>query len=303
MVDLQELENRASDGKRVVIWRASDPNAQASDNDQAHVVLIAPGYGRTMRHMAAMCLQLVRNGFVVYRYDSTDHVGLSDGDFYDSTLTANLRSLRTTVDLALAKERVQKVGIVAASMSVRVALRLAAHDRRVGWLMGIFGVVNVLRTAGAVFETDFRGRHCDQLPEWVVFERKRVDCRAFCRDVFDQGWDSVEGTLADQALADCPVIDFCGSDDAWVDVAEVRKVFAQPSAHLRRLYELPYVEHDLARNRIAARQVLRQLTESALELAGRRVPVAEPSMDEIMDRLVLERRLEQEARTGKEVLK
>jgi alpha-beta hydrolase superfamily lysophospholipase len=298
MVDLQELENRTSDGKEVVIWRAtagSDPPERLSDTERKRVVVIAPGYGRRMRHMAAICLYLVRNGFVVYRYDSANHVGLSEGDFSANTLSANLRSLRTTLDLALAKEQVQEVGIVGASMSARVALRLAAHDRRVAWLIGLFGVVNVLRTASAVFGVDYQGCSCEQLPEWQVFENKRFDARGFCRDAYDQGWDSVQGTLADLAMVDCPVINFCGSSDAWVDVAEVRAVFAQPSPYLRRLYELAYVEHDLARNPVAARQVLRQLSESALDLAAVPAPVAEPSFEEIVDRLVLERKLEHES--------
>ena len=84
--EVDQLEGRAGAERRVAVWRTGTREAEAP------VVLVAPGFARRMRHMAPVALYLASAGFKVYRCDYLDHVGLSDGEIYDFTMTTMYES-------------------------------------------------------------------------------------------------------------------------------------------------------------------------------------------------------------------
>src|SRR4051794_34144351 len=125
----------AVEGKRsIAVWR------MAGGAPDPPIAFVAPGFTRRMRHMAPVALYLAANGFTVYRCDYLDHVGLSDGDVYDTTITSMYESQRATLDLITECEKRPPV-VVAASLANRTAVRLAARSEHVAGLIGIVGVV------------------------------------------------------------------------------------------------------------------------------------------------------------------
>lgn len=275
----------AAGGRRVAVWRTSDGEVPGRP-----VVVLAAGFARRMRHVGAVALYLARNGAVVYRYDPLDHVGLSDGEIRDYTLTSSLESMRAAVELAVERERATRVTLVAASLAGRVAYRLASLDPRIGAVVTLVGVVDVRHTLATVFGADYSTYPLAELPADVAFEKQRIDPRPLWLDDRENGWASIEGTIEELRRASVPVTNFWAADDDWVRPQDVERAFEEGAGGPRRLFELPFGQHDLSGNPVAARVVMRALTEVVVVVPGEQVQ--DPSFEEIVALAVSERRAE-----------
>jgi len=265
VVEISDTTVRLADGRKVAVWRTGP----ATPVEPRRIAIVAPGFARRMRHTAAIARYLVDNGFVVYRCDYANHVGLSDGDIWNFTIGATYDSLLALHEHALETEQTQDVVFIASSLSARTCFRLAAQRSGISGIAALVGVVDTRYTLERVFEFDHGARHPAEIgdEEFVSFEGKRIQSRPFSENWRDGGWLNVEDTELDLARAGCPVVNFCGSSDDWIDIAEVRRVFALGDSS-RRVVELPFVEHELSRNPVAAQTILRELTRCALEFTG-----------------------------------
>jgi len=286
-ISTERLWTTAADGRRVAVWRSSSGEAPGRP-----VVVLAAGFGRRMRHVGPIALYLARSSAVVYRYDPLDHVGLSDGEIRDYSLTSSLSSMRAAVDLAVERERSAQVTLVAASMAGRVAYRLAGHDPRVAAVATLVGVVDMRRTLAAVFGADYATYELAELPADVKFEKHRVDPRPLWLDDREHGWASIEGTIEDLRRTSAPVTNFWAADDDWVRPEDVERVFEEGTGGPRQLFELPFGQHDLSGNPVAARVVMRALTEVVVGDAAPGGQVHDPSFEEVVELAVSERRAE-----------
>jgi len=287
--EVDQLEGRAGAERRVAVWRNGTCEAEAP------VVLVAPGFARRMRHMAPVALYLASAGFKVYRCDYLDHVGLSDGEIYDFTMTTMYESLQATMRAIEEREERQPL-IVAASLANRTAIRLLAEDTRAAGLVGIVGVVDPRKTISKVFGEDWVAMPDDQIPPYAEFERKRVCGETWMRDWAAGDWISLESTIAELRRISQPVANFCGSADDWVEIADVERAFAMGDGGPRQLIELPYVEHELSSNPIAGQAVMREVVRVAAEIAeiGDNRDSVEPGFEQIAEQIVYERALENE---------
>lgn len=287
----QEVEQLAAGakGRHVAVWRSG------SQDPEAPIVLLAPGFARRMRHMAPVALCLGANGFRVYRCDYLDHIGLSDGDIYDFTMTAMYDSQRALLEAIERYEKRPPV-IIAASLANRAAIRLLVNNGDLLGLIGIVGVVNTHKTLTKVFGQDFVELGLENHPAHAEFERKRIRAETWWRDWHDGDWITLESTIAELRAVAQPVVNFCGSADDWVALADVERAFEQGDGGLRRIVELPYVEHELSSNPIAGQVVMREVVRLAIELVGLADGhVAEPSFEEIALQIVYERAFERES--------
>lgn len=287
--EVDQLEGRAGAERRVAVWRTGTREAEAP------VVLVAPGFARRMRHMAPVALCLASAGFKVYRCDYLDHVGLSDGEIYDFTMTTMYESLQATIRAIEEREERQPL-IVAASLANRTAIRLLAEDTRAAGLIGIVGVVDSRKTISKVFGEDWVAMPDDQIPPYAEFERKRVCGETWMRDWTAGDWISLESTIAELRRISQPVANFCGSADDWVEIADVEHAFAIGDGGPRQLIELPYVEHELSSNPIAGQAVMREVVRVAEDIAeiGDKPDSVEPGFEQIAEQIVYERALENE---------
>jgi pimeloyl-ACP methyl ester carboxylesterase len=295
MHEIQQLVGALGDGRPVAVWRTgnSDPDAP--------VVLLAPGFARRIRHMAPVALYLGANGFRVYRCDYLDHVGISDGDIHDFTMTSMYDSLRATLELIEQCESRAPV-VVAASLANRAAIRLLARDGGPAGLIGIVGVVDTRKTLGKVFDLTWDQVLAEGYPEYVEFEHKRIRGESWWKDWHAGDWISLESTIAELREVAQPVVNFCGSADDWVALSDVQRAFELGDGGPRRLVELPYVEHELSTNPVAGQTVVREVIRLAVELAGaggEGAPV-EPDFEQITVQSVYERALESQIIAGKE---
>jgi hypothetical protein len=259
IVQTTQLTCTSKTRRMVVMWRSSS----ASDGS-GPVVVIAPAFCRQMRHLVALAYSLSMNGAIVYRFDPLDHIGLSDGQHRDFTLTGALESLSAVVDFACSSEQRRSLVVVGVSLLSRVVTRAAALDRRLSRLIHVSGVVDIRSTIARATQCDFLGMEREMLPNTAQFERYTI-APPFYDDAYHEGWTGVESAAADLFRVSQPVVAFQPTADEWVDLSLVRELFqSRENSGPRYLLELPYGEHSLERNPVGLQTLMKHVTHAAL---------------------------------------
>jgi acyl transferase len=283
----EQHEAKATSGQRMMIWTTLP--AQVT---QPLPMVIGAGFARRMHHFSAIASYAAHNGFFVSRYDPVNHVGLSDGEMWDFTLSDSLESLRTAVNETCRMTGCEKVAVVATSLTARIAFQLASQSDRVALVVSAVGVVNVRDTLKCVFGDDHSLYDPETMDGYVDFEGKHIERKNFSRDALTHDWWGVSGTVAALRKAPQPMIAFIGTHDDWVRPADVEYVFSEGSGGPRKLLTLERATHDFSKNAAVARTfVMRMLAEVA---ESSRAPIAptEPRFEDLMEQSLLERRIQ-----------
>ena len=90
-----EIPNRH--GQVIRAYHDAPLTPRASDSP---VIILSPGYGETKREYIMLAYYFASNGFHVLRYDHTNHVGISDGEHVNTTLSLMREDLETVVNYA-----------------------------------------------------------------------------------------------------------------------------------------------------------------------------------------------------------
>lgn len=283
-----------ADGRRVAVWR----NAPDEPSADAPIVVISPGFARRMRHVGAFAQTMVANGAVVYRFDSIDHLGLSDGEIAAFSISGLYDSWRATLALARETEGRDPVRLVALSLSALAAFRIASEDPAIESITALSGVINGASTLEHAVGDDWSVVPEDRLPDRVLVEGHEVDPRGIWWDNQRSGYLRVERAASDLRAFGGPVANFVASGDPWVDIDECETVFGQAATGERLVVRLPYTGHDLGRNPVAVTTMLERL--SSITLHGLHPeaapPIVLPSFEELLDVRVAERRREVDER-------
>ncbi|MEM7679150.1 MAG: hypothetical protein AAF449_24490, partial [Myxococcota bacterium] len=228
--------------------------------------------------------------FHVTRYDPVNHVGLSEGQMEDFTMSESLRSLKAAVDWTCAHTGQPQVAIVATSLTARVAFELAAQSEKVAIVVTAVGVVNLKRTLHCVFDVDYETMAPEKIGGWAVFEGKKITPEPFARDAHEHRWWYVDECIEKLKRVKQPLVNFVGSADEWVDREEVVRVFEEGANGPRKLYTLERAPHDLSKDPAVARTFLMRCIEELLLFQEVDAPVVEPPFDTLSQQMLLERR-------------
>lgn len=281
-----------ADNKSLKIWimRPSQPKG---------AVVLASGFGRHMYHSAYLAHYLALNGFAVYRYDSLDHVGLSDGAIESFSMGSGLTSLLAAVAFTCQDSGLNAVGVISNSLTTRIALKAASQSRQIAYVVFGVGVVNLRRTLCKVFEMDVFGDY-NSVPEYVRFENHRIAKAGFIPDARTGNWLSLESTIEDLKKMERPVVGLIGETDEWVDSSEVETVMTQGNGGPRKLLRLGNASHEIGRNARIAREFLKILTAEAAQCAGweSHTEIIEPEFEEMVKQGISERRIQRSFSTA-----
>jgi acyl transferase len=297
-LEVDEIEMTAPDGGRLAVWRMTSQESSVRRGP----ILLLPGFGRRMRHMAVIARHLAENGFVVYRSDLRNHVGLSDGDIEQFSMTEALEGICAVAGKVIEAESVPKLIVVAASLSFRLAIRMAARDENVSGIIGLVGVVDTRYTLSQAFETDFFALPRPDWPTYAQFEKYRISSATFGPDCVDENWLERDDCIDELGGVQCYVTNFCGGNDKWVRIEDIRRAFASGRDAGRVLVEMPDAEHELARNPVAVNNMLRDVALYALKTQSvdgshkEDVCIVDLSFDAMAAQTIFERRYESEAR-------
>lgn len=258
------------------------------------LVLMPSSYSKQIRHYAILSAYLNRHGFDTFRFDLTNHVGMSDGEIRQFSMSSMVDDIKAVVSAEAGTSSVAAAGygvsMVAFSLSARAAIRAWAELGRAEQLVLVMPVVNpratLLEAAGVdVFAQTFLDgvRAGDGVLEVMGY---------------DVGWefgvDGLASRLADLAdtaedldAVSAPIATIFGSADEWVVADEVTSVLRLDQFPERTTLLIEGASHDLAHNP----PVLRLLTEAMLAVLDPSIATVEHmSFDEAVAVAKQERR-------------
>jgi alpha-beta hydrolase superfamily lysophospholipase/ubiquinone/menaquinone biosynthesis C-methylase UbiE len=276
-------------GKNIVGYVDHQEHVQA----QAPVVVLAPGYGETKREYITLAYYLASNGFNVLRYDHTDHVGESDGDHEQTSLTNMKQDMATMLDFAKQNWGQSKVALVATSLAGRVALKVLSEDRQVDQLILISGIVDVRATLASVHQEDLIGDYLDGHGRSAVNALGfNVNSHIFLKDAVEGKFSDLATTIQDAQGMTSPLIWFSAEQDAWVEKESLQQIFEAFQPQQCRTCLIPEGLHRLQENPRKARAVYRDIVFACQEQLAWHLStdeLIEPSRKEIGQQNRIER--------------
>ncbi|HEY4249487.1 MAG TPA: methyltransferase domain-containing protein [Lacunisphaera sp.] len=234
--------------------------------DNRSWVVIVPKYGETKKNNLQTAYYLAANHVNVLRFDLTNHVGESEGAMSLFTLPDAVDDIRAAFDYLEQVCGVKHAGLLANSLSARMAIRAAALDKRVGYLVSLVGVVHVQRTLTYVYQEDvvanYLGGKRWGLNDVLGFD---IDFEHFLGALVTSGMHTLAGTVRDLAAIDAPVAFLSAQKDAWVDIAEVRQAIAGAPRCVFR--EIRDAMHEIRENPEAGERTFREIVALCLSWA------------------------------------
>ncbi len=285
--------------RTIRVWKLSSETTVAT----AKPVVVASGFGRSMDQMGGVAANLVANGLVVYRYDSLDHVGMSDGEMVDFTLSTGLLSLEVVVDWVAKQYDGAKVGLVATSMMGRIAYRFASLSEKVSYLVTAVGVVHLRKTLKSVIGVDYSTYDAEDLPVTVEFERQSVGARDFYNDFIDNNWLSRDVTAEELKNIDVPVTVFIANDDEWVERFDIEEVIDTGSKSNRSIYIMEDCEHNFGKNLRSTEVFINRVTDIVCQqtMENWANECVQLGFEKILDYAIKERRMQRSFKRKKRV--
>lgn len=276
--------------KTLRVWETLPKENTLKKNN---TILIASGFARRMDHFAGLAEYLSSNGFHVIRYDSLHHVGLSSGNINEFSMSIGKDSLLTVIDW-LKGRNIENLGLIAASLSARIAYEIA-NEIDLSFLVTAVGVVNLRDTLEKALKYDYLQLPIEQLPEDLDFEGHNLGSEVFVTDCFKHQWDTLGSTINKMKDLDIPFIAFTANDDNWVKQSEVLDLLISLNSEKCKLYSLIGSSHDLGENLVVLRNFYQSVTKAAIALdhgsLDLDVNMTEPRFEDITNVTVKERRL------------
>ena len=229
-------------------------------------VVIVPKYGETKKNNLQTAYYLAANKVNVLRFDLTNHVGESEGPMEMFTIPGAVEDIQAAFDYLEQACGVKRAGLLANSLSARMAIRAAATDPRVGYLVSLVGVVHVQRTLTIVYQEDVVANYLAGkrwgLNDVLGFD---IDFEHFLGALVASGMHTLDGTAQDLAAIRAPVAFLAAQKDAWVDIGEVRQVIAVAPRCMFR--EIRDAMHEVRENPEAAERTFREVVALCLSWA------------------------------------
>lgn len=231
------------------------------------LVLMPSSYSKQIRHYAILSAYLNRHGFDTFRFDLTNHVGMSDGEIRQFSMSSMVDDIKAVVSSEAAVSSQARAGygvsMVAFSLSARAAIRAWAELGRTEQLVLVMPVVNPRATLLEATGIDVFAQ--------TFLDRVRAGEGVLEVLGYDVGWefgvDGLASRLADLAdtaqdldAVTAPIATIFGSADEWVATDEVTSVLRLDQFPERTTLLIEGASHDLAHNP----PVLRLLTEAML---------------------------------------
>lgn len=278
---------RTPEGARILALSSYIPAAE-----QRGVVVLPPGYERRIHHYAVLSDVLVRHGYRTVRFDLTNHVGLSDGEVADFTMSSVSTDLSAVIGHARDRAREERLYVVAPSLAARAAFRALSRDCAADGLVALLPVVDVRYTITRAAGSDVIGRwKAGDLAHarYARVSKSDVGPR-FPEDAVAEDWGGLDQGKRELAAVACPVLAIVAEQDDWVRTGDVEDIFEDEARWPRRCVVMEASSHDLASNLPVLRLML-ELTVSSLDsLSGPSREVQVPDFNEFVELVTRERR-------------
>jgi len=261
---------------------------------QNNFIVIPPAFGETKKDSLKISYFLAKNGFNVLRYDSTNHVGESDGDMVDACFEKMKNDLLSTLDFIQAQFKADNIGVVATSLAVRVGIKAASQDKRIKFILGLVPIVDVRSSLKAIYHQDvigeiqggrYKGKTIDDIMGFEV----GID---FALSAVKNGYHDLESTKSDLKKINIPIVLVSAENDTWINANDVRDVLNFSPSRDKRFILIPGAMHQLNENpeavSFALRQVVVECKKYLLNEETKPEDVLEPPSQELSTQWLLE---------------
>ncbi len=193
---------------RQQVIAVTDTHLRHRTSSNSPIVIIVPGYGRTQTDYLPLACYLAAAHFRVLRYDHTNHLGLSDGQIEDTSLSHMQTALQALLLFSRTTWPTVDITLIAEDVAARVVLKTMAMSCTADHL---FLVNPTLDIRAALFSTygrdviaDFqRGTRRGLTNLWGL----NVDFDAFLSDTIVAEYGDWQATAADRtAVSPTPII-------------------------------------------------------------------------------------------------
>lgn len=229
------------------------------DGEPRGTVLLVPPFGVSADSLFMPAYVLVRNGFRVVRFDPRDHVGRSEGEMYDFTVSSCAR------DVAAMIPAVGPDVVVGFSLAAPSVLRACAGLDSATPVVMAAGVVNMRHTLREVLDTDYFDEPC---PEHVMVLGEDVNGRAFIEDCRSFGAVEYTDTVAEGEKVRAPLTWVAGTEDPWVSYQEVTAFAEGRSSGPTAVVPVPVGTHQFNLNPTIAMTYTQVILDECLRLTG-----------------------------------
>jgi ubiquinone/menaquinone biosynthesis C-methylase UbiE/dienelactone hydrolase len=289
-INLVEYKN--ADGEKIVAI-VDYPNLKKGQRGkQVPWIIIPPAYGKRKETYFMLALYLKENGFGVIRYDDSCGPGESEGDIKNTTLSRSALNITATLDYVSHKLKAKKIGMIPFSLSARPALKIAAADKRIDFLMPVVGAPNIESLLDRVYgENLIEGYQKGARKELLNVLGFFIDSDNFLGDAVEQKFADLASAKEDMRKLSVPVVWFCGEMDPWVNQAQVDELIAvNPAGSFREKIVVPGLTHRF-REAKKAHEVFTQVVRKTREVffGDSGFKVKSPSTGEVFERGVRER--------------
>lgn len=231
----------------------------ASTRADAPVVVVVPPFAKTMRDVMTTALFLTHNGFTSWRFDFSNHIGASDGNIYDFTLSSAVEDVRAVMAAARIRHEKSPLAVISSSLGSRVVFRALRDREDIRAFVSLVGVVDLRHTLTRVMEEDLVGERLGgrDIPKSREVLGYRVST-SFILDIMQEELYSLASTKQDVATCPFPIAQISAELDDWTQLDEVKEIFGAADDTQRELYLLSGASHKLENNPTAARDALCQ---------------------------------------------
>ncbi len=230
------------------------------------LVIIAPGFGETKADYIPLAYGLACNGFHVLRYDHTDHVGESQGEMSQTTLSAMKQDLVTILQFAEHTWPASSIVLIAAGLAGRVALKSVSQKIRLHLLILLNSILDLKATLDAVHQEDviqtFLTREPFQMGTVLGWN---VDTRPWLTDALQGGFVGLDSTVRDAEKIQIPTVMYAAEADPSAPYTAVNDLQAALGSYARHTYVLPGACHHLLEDAGKDRAIYRQVVSDCLE--------------------------------------
>ncbi len=235
-------------------------------------VVVVPKYGETKKNNLQTAYYLAANNINVLRFDLSNHVGESEGQMPLFTIPGVVDDIMAALDYLEQARGVKCAGLLANSLSARMAIRATSLDARIGYLVSLVGVVHVQRTLTIVYQEDVVANYLAG-KRWGVNDVLGfdIDFEHFLGELVASGLHSLQGTCDDLDKIGVPVAFLSAQKDAWVDLEDVKQV----ATHARHgeFRQIRDAMHEVRENPEAAERAFREMVALCVSWArGQPVP-------------------------------
>jgi SAM-dependent methyltransferase/esterase/lipase len=248
------LNYKNKDGKNIVCY------FDYLNRDNNYFVVIPPAYGETKRDSLKLSYYLVKNGFNVIRYDASYHVGESDGDMIDASFPKMKDDLIATLNFVEKEFKANVIGIVGTSLAIRIAIKAAAENKIIKFLLGLVAIVDVRATLKAIYHQDvigeiiagkYRGKTIDDIMGFEV----SID---FALSAIREKYHDLATVKEDIEKIDIPIVLIYAENDPWVNINDIKSIFNSCPNDNKEFVIIPNAMHQLNENPEAADYALKQ---------------------------------------------